>query len=302
VMLANNDAAQPIWVTEMSWASGGPPSSLTVTPAKQNAYLVSSWDTMLACRARWNLQHVLWFALQDESASTFGTADYWGYHNGLLNVDGSPKSAYASFLQFIGSKPLPEGRGSTCTLPGGVTIDTTEPVTSITAVRRVTNNTRSQPISFSAEENGQPAAGVHFQCSLDGGPWQSCGSPFNAASARQGDHALKVRAIDPQGNVGPSVRTTWLVDLTSPSTRITSHSRHASARGVFTVRFVGSDPGGIRSFQCRVDKHHWKKCRSPYRSPRLQPGHHKISVRAIDRAGNVDPYPATVRFTVHRRR
>ena len=67
VMLANNDAAQPIWVTEMSWASGGPPGPFTVSAKTQKAWLVKTWDTMLACAPRWNLQHVLWFSLQNES-------------------------------------------------------------------------------------------------------------------------------------------------------------------------------------------------------------------------------------------
>jgi hypothetical protein len=87
----------PVRVTEMSWASAGPASpSFTVDVATQNAYLVSSWDTMLACQRRWNLRHVLWFALQDLNASVLGQPDYWEFGNGLLTLGGSSRHTRAS--------------------------------------------------------------------------------------------------------------------------------------------------------------------------------------------------------------
>jgi hypothetical protein len=303
VTLQNNDAARPLWVTEMGWASGGPASTFTVTPAVQNQYLVSSWDTMLACRPRWNLQHVVWFALQDENASTFDTPDYWGFHDGLLNVDGSAKPAYSSFLQFIGSQPLPSGGGSSCSLPGGDTLDIDSPHTVITSAPTYTHDTKSQVITFTATEDGQPVAGMHYQCSLDETPWTACSSPLNAANSRDGDHTLLVRGIDPEGTVDPSpASVTWVLDLTDPDTVITGHPKHATRKGVYTVRFKGVAPIPIASFQCRLNKRKWKTCASPYHTPKLKRGHYTIRVRAIDAAGNVDPTPAHVTFSIRRHR
>src|ERR1019366_7378943 len=85
VTLEHHDGARPLWVTEMSWATGGPPFPFTVSLATQKAYLVESWDQMLACRRRWNLQHVLWFSLQDVSSSVFAQPDGWYFYDGLLH-------------------------------------------------------------------------------------------------------------------------------------------------------------------------------------------------------------------------
>ena len=96
IMIEHRDP-RPMWVTEMSWAAGGPALPGMVSPDAQSAYLVQSWDTMLACRARWNLAHVLWFSLQDVSHTIFGVPDAYNFYYGLLNADGSPKQAFSKF-------------------------------------------------------------------------------------------------------------------------------------------------------------------------------------------------------------
>jgi hypothetical protein len=301
VALENNDPQMPMWVTEMGWASGGPSSSFTVTPAQQSEYLTQSWDTMLACAPRWNLEHVLWFALQDENASLMGGSDYWGYNNGLLTTSGAPKPSYDSFLQFVSDTALPSAAAEECTLPGGYTIDTTDPHTTILTAPDDINNTKSAFVTFEATEDSQTVPGMTYQCSLDSSPWTACSSPFNAASARAGDHTLIVRGIDPQGNVDPDpASVTWLLDLTRPDTIITWHSRHPSRRGQMKLRFKGVDPGPMGSFQCRIDHRAWHACHSPFTTPAVRSGHHTVFLRAIDRAGNVDRSPAFVRFTAAR--
>ena len=122
VMLAHHDGAKPMWVTEMGWATAGPPYPFTVSPTIQARYLAQSWRAMLACRARWNLRHVLWFSLQDASSATFGQPDGWSFHDGLLNLDGTPKQAYSSFLALVGRATSASGAGR-CTLPGGTSLE-----------------------------------------------------------------------------------------------------------------------------------------------------------------------------------
>jgi hypothetical protein len=107
IMLQNGDGTAPIWITEMGWATSGPRSAFTVSPAKQRRYLVSAWDTMLACRSRWNLQHVLWFSLQDYTGADGSQPNYWGYHDGLIEADGVPKPAYSTFVRFLGRRRAP---------------------------------------------------------------------------------------------------------------------------------------------------------------------------------------------------
>jgi hypothetical protein len=298
VMIEHHDTARPMWVTEMSWSTGGPPYPATVSTTTQNQYLTQAWSAMLACRRRWNLQHVLWYALQDVSAAVYGPPDGWFYHDGLLNEDGSAKPAYATFLRFLGAGPVP-GSVDRCTLPGDLSIDVADPHTTILTAPRYTNNTRTQIVTFVAREAGRAVAGMTYECSLDGAPWMSCTSPFNAASARPGDHALRVRGIDPEGNVDPQpASATWLVDLTPPDTVITGHSPLTGTARRLRITFVGADAGGIRGFQCRLDSRRWRWCRSPYETARLEPGVHTIAVVAIDRAGNRDPSPAVARFRI----
>ena len=80
---------------------------------------------------------------------------------------------------------------------------------------------------------------------------------------------------------------------------IVSRARHPH-RGVLRVSFVGVDAGGVARFQCRLDAGAWRRCRSPYRTGRLARGVHVFEVRAIDRAGNVDPSPASESLRIRR--
>jgi hypothetical protein len=122
VMLAHRGGAKPMWVTEMGWATGGPPYPFTVSLATQARYLVATWRAMLSCRARWNLRHVLWFSLEDASPATFGQPDGWSFHDGLLNLDGTPKHAYSRFLALVGRATSASGAGR-CMLRGGTSLE-----------------------------------------------------------------------------------------------------------------------------------------------------------------------------------
>jgi hypothetical protein len=81
-MLRNGDRAHPIWITEMGWAAGGSASAFTVCAQTQKRDLVKTWDTMAACRRRWNLMHMLWSSLQDFTGVDPSQSDYWGFHDG----------------------------------------------------------------------------------------------------------------------------------------------------------------------------------------------------------------------------
>ena len=51
-------------------------------------------------------------------------------------------------------------------------------------------------VSFSSE------AGARFECSLDGGTFETCTSPREYTGLTSGSHTIRVRAIDQAGNVG----------------------------------------------------------------------------------------------------
>jgi hypothetical protein len=69
--------------------------------------------------------------------------------------------------------------------------------------------------------------------------------------------------------------------------------RTATRRARFT--FAADQPGS--RFECKLDKGRFKPCHSPF-THRVEPGRHRFSVRAVNRAGEADRSPASFRWTV----
>jgi len=69
-------------------------------------------------------------------------------------------------------------------------------------------------------------------------------------------------------------------------------------RRAVTFSFAASESGA--HFLCKLDRQAFKPCRSP-RVYRLAPGRHAFRVLAIDRAGNRDRTPATIKLRIRRR-
>jgi len=107
VMRRYGDSAKPVWITEMSWATGGGRHAFITSHRGQAHKLRRSYNMFVACRKRWKLQRVFWFPLSDKRVPA-GGEDYWGYHNGLLTVAGGWKPGFRSFLRYL-RKRLPSG-------------------------------------------------------------------------------------------------------------------------------------------------------------------------------------------------
>jgi hypothetical protein len=65
-----------------------------------------------------------------------------------------------------------------------------------------------------------------------------------------------------------------------------------------TFRFAGSS--GTVGFECKLDKKHFRACKSPKVYKRLKPGKHEFSVRAIDAKGKHSK-PATREFRIRKK-
>jgi large repetitive protein len=91
---------------------------------------------------------------------------------------------------------------------------------------------------------------------------------------------------------------TLVLDGTAPETGIQG-TPPVLTGPTASFAFSGSDPGGsgVASFQCSVDGGGFAPCTSP-KSYTLPSGAHTFAVRAVDRAGNVDPTPDSVAWTV----
>jgi hypothetical protein len=80
-----------------------------------------------------------------------------------------------------------------------------------------------------------------------------------------------------------------IVDLSGPSGLVNANS----ARFAFS-----SSDADVASFECSLDGAPFESCTSPKDYANLSEGEHTFSVRGIDKAGHVDPTPATRTWTV----
>ncbi|HEU5105936.1 MAG TPA: right-handed parallel beta-helix repeat-containing protein [Solirubrobacterales bacterium] len=87
-------------------------------------------------------------------------------------------------------------------------------------------------------------------------------------------------------------------DVTPPETKILKAPLKKTKKTTAKFKFSSSEAGS--TFECKLDRKPFKKCASPKKYKKLKPGKHVFKVRAIDKAGNVDPTPAKRKFTVLR--
>jgi large repetitive protein len=113
---------------------------------------------------------------------------------GRLDIDGDPRAIDATFdcsttaRRDIGADELSPAVGLKDCIP---------PDTSISGKAKVRTRKKKARVSFTL---GSTEPGSTLQCSLDGGPFTPCTSPFSV-KLRRGTHTLTARAIDPAGNV-----------------------------------------------------------------------------------------------------
>ena len=85
-------------------------------------------------------------------------------------------------------------------------------------------------------------------------------------------------------------------DTDPPETTIIKKPGKKITGSKTTIKFTSDEAGS--SFQCALDKKPFSPCTSPKKLKGLRPGKRKFQVRAADPAGNIDPTPVGVKFTV----
>jgi polysaccharide biosynthesis protein PslG len=111
IMRRHGDAGKPIWLTEVGWASAGPPSSPFVsTPQGQAQLLRDAYDILAKRRVRDHLGLVAWFSWRDRALAP-GEKDWWAPHTGLFDAAGRAKPVWQAFTELAGGKPGSGGLG-----------------------------------------------------------------------------------------------------------------------------------------------------------------------------------------------
>ena len=189
------------------------------------------------------------------------------------------------------------------------TVDTDPPAPSI--VSGPPSPTRDSTPTFGFSPSDADVA--RFECRVyalgaagaapDFGPC-SADRSHTAAPLSDGRHAFEVRAVDGAGNTGPAAVYSFTVDTVGPQTHIDTGPAERGADRTPAFTFSSSEPGS--TFECRLHRSDapatgFGACSGPgdtHSSGELADGDYTFSVRATDRAGNVDETPASQTFTI----
>jgi CSLREA domain-containing protein len=87
-------------------------------------------------------------------------------------------------------------------------------------------------------------------------------------------------------------------DVAPPQTKILKGPK--GKVGTTTVKFKFSSSEKGSTFRCKLDRKLYRVCKSPKKYKKLKPGKHVFKVRAVDKAGNIDPTAAKRKFTILR--
>jgi hypothetical protein len=173
------------------------------------------------------------------------------------------------------------------------TIDKKAPNTTITASPSKLTNKTQATFSFTSTE-----AGSTFECSVDGGAFAACTSPWTSGPLADGKHTFQVRATDLAGNTdkSPAKAKAWTVDTTPPDTSITATPANPSTSTTAKFKFKSTEKKS--TFQCSLDGAEFTSCKSGQSYTGLSIGSYNFQVQATDAAGNIDPEPASFDWTI----
>jgi fibronectin type 3 domain-containing protein len=176
--------------------------------------------------------------------------------------------------------------------PREVVVDTIAPDTQIDTHPADPSNSSDASFTFSSADGT-----ATFECSLEGGTYAACISPWEYTGLVDGVHTFAVRAMDAVVNVDLTPATyTWTSDTIAPDTQINSHPADLSNSTDASFTFSGWE--GTDTFECSLDGGADEACTSPWEYTGLVDGEHTFAVRATDAAGNVDDSPASQPWTI----
>ena len=158
------------------------------------------------------------------------------------------------------------------------TVDAIAPAVTLTSTPSNPSNDTTPAFAFTASE------AATFECSLDGGAFAACNSPFDAPVLADGSRVFRVRATDTVGNRGNALAFAWTIDTIAPTVTIATPPALLSNDTTPTVTFTTA--GSPATTTCSIDGASPVACTSPFTSGALADGNHAIAITVTDAAGN----------------
>ncbi|HWA53844.1 MAG TPA: glycosyl hydrolase [Solirubrobacterales bacterium] len=102
VLKANHDAGKKLWITEIGWSSEpkSPGDSFAKGPKGQVTQLNGAFKLFKAKAAKWKLQRIYWFSVDDQP----GICNFCG-GSGLFAKGFVPKKSWYAYVKFAGGTP-----------------------------------------------------------------------------------------------------------------------------------------------------------------------------------------------------
>ena len=169
-------------------------------------------------------------------------------------------------------------------------IDVTPPVLTVTSYPLSITNQLAVSFAFLS-----PDSTAKFICRLDSQAASECTSPKTYSGLSEGLHSVQIYGEDSVGNRSDLRVISWQVDASAPDTVLLQAPPAFSNNNVSTVAFTATKSG---TFSCKLDGGAALSCTSPQTFSGLADGSHAMIVTATDTAGNVDPTPLNVSWTI----
>jgi hypothetical protein len=102
VLKANHDPGKKLWITEVGWSSEphSAGDSFAKGPAGQATQLKGAFSLFKSKAAKWKLQRVYWFSVDDQP----GSCNFCG-GSGLFGSGFLPKKSWFAYVKFAGGTP-----------------------------------------------------------------------------------------------------------------------------------------------------------------------------------------------------
>lgn len=104
VLKANHDAAKGLWITELGWSSSNPVPGTSNTfnkgPNGQVTQLKGAFSLLERNQAKWKIQHLYWFSVDDQK----GSCNFCD-GSGLFAEGFVPKKSWPAYVKFAGGTP-----------------------------------------------------------------------------------------------------------------------------------------------------------------------------------------------------